>query len=99
MSEYADELMEETASEFIVATCQLLPKSYYAASDRIHIHFATAISVPKTYAMDCGSSAEFYIRPVNTLIDDRDTFTGVNLSKILVGHGVWTIRTRKLIGS
>ena len=73
MTEYADETMEEIASEFIVGTCQLLPKSYDAVSDRIHIHFAVVNPEPKIYAMYCGSSAEFYIRPVNTLIDDRDT--------------------------
>src|SRR5688572_7246663 len=66
-----DKLMEEIASEVIVGICQLLPKSY----DLTHIHVATTCQVPKRYGLFCGSSAEFYIRPLHPLIDDLDSLS------------------------
>ena len=64
MREYPDILMEEVASEFIVATCQLLPKSYDSVSDCMHN--------PMAYAVHRGSSMKFHIRPLHKCITDID---------------------------
>src|SRR5688572_12574557 len=69
-----DKWNKEITSEFIVSTCQLLPKSCRVAS---HLEFNPCLSssifrASKTHAMVCGSSEEFYIRPLNTCIGDID---------------------------
>src|SRR6218665_554928 len=61
-----DELMDEMASKFIVGTCQLLPKSHDPVSNFIHTFKLNQYFIP------CGSSAEFYIRPLTPLIHDID---------------------------
>src|SRR6218665_1691156 len=64
---------EEWASAFIVSTCQLLPKSSFnVVSDHIRDLFQTPCPANKVYRICCGSSAEFYIRPLYTCIDDID---------------------------
>ena len=66
--------MEELASAFITGTCQFLPKSYddNVANRRPMIQIIAFTEEPTQYAMFCGSGAEFYIRPVNSIIDDSD---------------------------
>src|SRR6218665_2336853 len=57
--------MEEMASEFIVGTCQLLPKCYDSVSDCMYD--------PLAHAVHCGSAMELYIRPLTyNCIDDID---------------------------
>src|SRR6218665_1190313 len=64
---------EESASAFIVSTCQLIPKSSFTAvSDHVRDVNASPCPANTTYSILCGSSAEFYIRPLNTCIDDKD---------------------------
>ena len=64
---------EEWASAFIVSTCQLLPKSSFkVVSDHIRDLIETPCPANKAYRILCGSSAEFYIRPLYTCIDDSD---------------------------
>ena len=70
--EDADKWNEEIISEFIVSTCQLLPKSCAVVSDLKLNPISSFGRVSKTYIMVCGSSEEFYIRPLNTCIDDLD---------------------------
>src|SRR6218665_281240 len=74
MLEYANKSVEEIASQFIVRTCQLLPKSHDDAprpNDRILTY--VSCRKPKIYAMHCGSSAEFYIRSVHSIVNDSDS--------------------------
>ena len=57
--------MEELASEFIVGTCQLLPKSS-------NVVFGPFYMYQPCYAMYCGSAVEFYIQPLHSCIADVD---------------------------
>src|SRR5688572_18115571 len=70
--EDADKRMEEMASEFIVRTCQLLPKLCCGVSDRIRMKIASTPRDAIKYRRLCGSSEEFYIRPLNPCIADVD---------------------------
>src|SRR6218665_3237890 len=70
MTKYAIRSNDEMTSEFIVSTCQLLPKSVYLASDHIRDLVMTRSPATKEYSILCGSSAEFYIQPLNTCITD-----------------------------
>src|SRR6218665_632602 len=74
MTEDADKSYDEMASDFIVGTCQLLPKSFSPVSDQMHNLMLTNTPRPKSkeYSITCGSTAEFYILPLNTCIDDID---------------------------
>src|SRR6218665_3558377 len=70
---YEGDSNEESASAFIVSTCQSLPKSSsVAASDHLRNIIGSTCPAYKIYEIRCGSSAEFYIRPLNTCIDDID---------------------------
>src|SRR6218665_2498555 len=70
---YKGESNEESASTFIVSTCQLLPKSSSTAvSDHSRDLIASTCPENRTYSICCGSSAEFYIRPLHPCIDDTD---------------------------
>ena len=60
------------ASYFITVTCQLLSKSFSPSSDHMHDLAVSEEPLSKGYAIDCGSGAEFYIRPLNTCIADND---------------------------
>ena len=71
MAEYKSKL-DEMASEFIVSTCQLLPKSFSAVSDHMHNVIMTDEPALKVYSIVCGSAAEIYIHPLNTCIADID---------------------------
>ena len=72
MIENADKWLEEMSSEFIVRTCQLLPESCAFTSNRMHIPMPPPCCLPIWFITYCGSSHEFYIRPVNPCIDDID---------------------------
>src|SRR5688572_2260064 len=72
MMEDEDKSVERTSSDFLVHTCRLVPKLHDAVSDRIHIPVPSSNRVPIMYAMICGSIEEFYIRPLNTCVDDID---------------------------
>jgi len=61
-------------SEFIVSTCQLLPKSVFLSSDHMRDFVMTWTPATKEYSILCGSSAEFYIRPLNACITDINVF-------------------------
>src|SRR6218665_427957 len=70
---YKGESNEESASTFIVSTCQLLPKSSSTAvSDHSRDLIASTCPENRAYSICCGSSAEFYIRPLHPCIDDID---------------------------
>src|SRR6218665_3669199 len=69
----AEDSMEEIASEFLVRTCQLLPKSDAdGLTDRIQLGNVSG-GKPLRYTIFCGSSAEFLIRPVQSVVDDNDS--------------------------
>ena len=74
MAEYAFKSHVDMASEFIVSTCQMLPKKFPPVS--CHMHNLMIADEPALqecmYSMMCGSAAEFYIRPLNTCIGDID---------------------------
>src|SRR6218665_674197 len=63
---------EEMASDFITGTCDVIPKSYSPSSDHMHDLVISDDELPKEYTIVCGSRAEFYIRPLNTCIEDID---------------------------
>src|SRR6218665_2125909 len=67
--EYANELNVETASEIIFSSCQMLPKSFSPVSDLMNNLLLTDIL---SYSIFCGSTAEIYIKPLNTCIGDTD---------------------------
>src|SRR6218665_3255852 len=69
---YVDKSNEEMASNFIIGTCQLLPKSFSSSPDHMHDIEMPTDPLPKQYSIVCGSQAEFYIRPLNTCITDID---------------------------
>src|SRR6218665_3108572 len=69
MTEYAEKSIDEMASELIVNTCQLLPKSFSPVSVQMQNALLTATPY---YSIICGSTAEFYIRPLNRCIGDID---------------------------
>ena len=64
---------EERLSWFITSTCQLIPKSVPLLSDCIDNQMRVTSSDPMKFFIECGSQAEFYIRPLNTCISDTDT--------------------------
>src|SRR6218665_1507207 len=64
MAEHADKSEEHLISEFIVDTCQTLPKLYDGVLDRI--------KSDNGYGVYCGSSIEIFIRPFNACVDDVD---------------------------
>ena len=76
MTEYAGKSNEEElASAFIVNTCQVLPKSFPVPYDHMHNVLGSSSPAPTPYSgysISCGSAVEFYIRPLNTCIDDID---------------------------
>jgi len=68
MTGFLSKRVEEMASEFIVGTCQLLPKCYDSVSDCMYD--------PLAQAVHCGSAMEFYLRPLTFIcIDDVDALT------------------------
>src|SRR6218665_3873523 len=71
MAKCVEKLRKEAIHDFIVGNCQLLPKFYDSVSDPIFFGNERAIY--------CGSSAEFYILPLNSCIHDTDAL-------ILVGN-------------
>lgn len=72
MTECAGKSNGEMASNFIVTTCQMLPKSFAPVSDHMHNVSPTCNNPSKLYMISCGSNAEFYIRPIKTCIADND---------------------------
>jgi len=64
--------MTELASDFIVSTCQLLPKPFTPFGNHKRDFLSTWDIGPEAYKFICGSHAEFYIRPLNPCIDDVD---------------------------
>src|SRR6218665_3510154 len=72
MSEHENKIGEEMASEIIVSTCQLLPKSSSAVSDHMNNLVASKEPNPMVYSILCGSFAECYIRPLIPCISDVD---------------------------
>src|SRR6218665_60225 len=66
---------EEMASDFIVQTCQLLPRWRAHASDHMHYLSLKESPSPNMCAIMCGSRAEFFIQPLNTCIADVDYLT------------------------
>src|SRR6218665_1988547 len=59
-------------SDFIIRTCQLLPRWRPHASDHMHNLTLNDSHPPNQYGIVCGSTAEFFIRPLNTCIGDFD---------------------------
>src|SRR6218665_2006902 len=72
MTEFEDQSDDDMASDFIVSTCQMLPKSFSPVSEHMHNLMITIKGSLKEYAIICGSTAEFYIRPLNECIADID---------------------------
>src|SRR6218665_2731284 len=72
MTTHAGKSNEELASAFITSTCQLIPKLSLDYFDHMHNLVASKSPVPTSYAILCGSHAEFYIRPLIICIDDAD---------------------------
>src|SRR6218665_1212786 len=70
-----EEIGEDTASEIIVSTCQLLPKAFSVVSDHMRNLVSSKEPAPRVYSISCGSFAEFYIRPLNPCITDTDFLT------------------------
>jgi len=70
-----EEIDEDMASEIIVSTCQLLPKTFSVVSDHMRNLIASKDPAPTLYSISCGSFAEFYIRPLNPCITDTDFLT------------------------
>jgi len=62
----------ELTSAFIVNACQLLPKSSSTVTDHMQNMVKSACPSQGVYGISSGSSAEFYIRPLNTCIGDHD---------------------------
>lgn len=63
------------ASWFITSTCQLIPKTFPPVSDQMHDLPMAPNHAEKEYPQHgimCGSTAEFYIRPLNSCIGDND---------------------------
>src|SRR6218665_988601 len=54
-------------SDIIVDSCELLPKLYDVVYDRIRL------KEEHRYAIHCGSSVEFFIKPLNPCVSDYDT--------------------------
>src|SRR6218665_211046 len=79
-----DESNEELASAFITSTCQLIPRSSLDYFDHMRNLTASEDCVPVEYSILCGSLAEFYIRPLNTCIDDAD-YLFTNSDKLVFG--------------
>src|SRR6218665_1989020 len=67
-----EEIDEDMASEIIVSTCQLLPKTFSVVSDHMRNLIMSTDPAPRLYSISCGSFAEFYIRPLNPCITDTD---------------------------
>ena len=65
MTEYPDTSTEKIATEFIVGTCQLLPKSCDVVFDCVY-------SFQTWSAVYCGSAVEFHILPLHSCIADLD---------------------------
>src|SRR6218665_2474830 len=79
MTDSEDKLMEVFASDLIVSTCQTLPKLYSLVSDRLRTPIPSVYLEPIDHSWFCGSSAEFYIRPLNPCIGDTDKlYSSVN---------------------
>src|SRR6218665_2290759 len=72
MTDYTGKLTEQAVSEFIVSTCQVLPKSCYVASDLLYTPVQSLRFGLSYYYWPCGSGAEFHIRPLNSCVDDID---------------------------
>ena len=64
--------MEEIVSEFIVGSCQFLPKSCAFASFAKQIPVPGPCHDPMSHSIFCGSGEEFYIHPLNKCINDLD---------------------------
>src|SRR6218665_2862246 len=72
MTDHAVKSIEEKVSEFIIGTCQLLSKPFIPTSDNMH-NLTLTLDIENTeYSLFCGSKAEFYIRPLNNCIGDKD---------------------------
>src|SRR6218665_2958104 len=63
---------EEMASDFIVFTCQFIPKSFSTSPCDIHDAIISEDPLITKFAFYSGSRVEFYIRPLNTCIGDTD---------------------------
>src|SRR6218665_1694030 len=64
--------MEEITSQFFVAGCLFLPNSCSVDYYRRDVPIPSRLNKPIIYSIRCGSSEEFYIRPLNSCIDDLD---------------------------
>ena len=67
----ADKSMEEVISEFIVCTCQLLPKAYDFSPDS-HLLPVMSDSPAHMWSIHCGSIAELRIQALNSCVTDFD---------------------------
>src|SRR6218665_3493121 len=74
MTQHVDKSNAKLASEFIVDTCQLFPRSVHAISDHrpMHNFMVSAGQASTEFVAVCGSFAEFYIRPLIGWVDDLD---------------------------
>src|SRR6218665_2532583 len=72
MAKYMCKTNVDLASAFIVFTCQVLPKSFSTVTDYMRNIVTSPCPSQEFYEIPCGSSAEFYIRPLYTCIDDLD---------------------------
>src|SRR6218665_231647 len=74
--EYLGNMNEEMASRFITGTYELIPKSFPCVSDSMHgLYGSDEQTLPNYYSILCGSSAEFYIQPFYTCINDIDVLS------------------------
>ena len=64
--------MEDKISDFIVCATQLIPKLYDALTDRVQELLNPEFRLPTMHVTRCGSSEEFYIRPMIPCITDID---------------------------
>src|SRR6218665_1921394 len=67
---FTGQLNEDMVSTFIVGTCQLIPRT----SSFVYSDYMLNLSPSKHsgYEVVCGSSAEFFIRPIVSCVDDMD---------------------------
>src|SRR6218665_1293440 len=64
---------DEMASDFITGTCDVFANWYSPSPGSMLDSVLSDDCLQKLYLAVCGSRAEFYIRPINTCIEDVDT--------------------------
>src|SRR6218665_2926479 len=75
MTNYDCKFNEEIVSWFITSTCQLIPKTDIV-SNHMHRLCISSSTAPVKYLIQCGSTAELFIRPLNSCVGDVDELVG-----------------------